>query len=99
MLLCTLDCFSTDFVLFRKSVLLCTFGRAEGLRLQTASNERPLWDTAPDPNLSNLSNLTPDMVPEPALGPSLPHAPGARMTVVKLTPSNYVCEEGGARRF
>ncbi len=25
------------------------------------------------------------------LGPSLPHTPGARMTVVKQTPSNYVC--------
>ena len=30
------------------------------------------------------------IVPEPALRPSLPHAPGVRMTVVhKQTPSNY----------
>ena len=47
--------------------------------------ERPLWNTPSDP---------PDP-PDPAnrchelrLGPSLPRAPGARMTVVKQTPSN-----------
>ena len=36
-------------------------------------HETILWDTSADP---------PDPVPEPGLGPSLPHAPGARMTVV-----------------
>ncbi len=29
---------------------------------------------------------------EPLLGPHLPHAPGARMTVVTLTPSKYILD-------
>ena len=40
--------------------------------------ERPLWDTAGDPP-DPADPL--DLVPGPGLGPSLPHAPGARMTV------------------
>ncbi len=49
-------------------------------------SETILFPTLPDP----ADPVDPDeMVPEPALRPSLPHAPGARMTAVtKLTPSN-----------
>ena len=31
-----------------------------------------------------------EVVARPALGPPIPHAPGARMTAVTQTPSNYV---------
>ena len=42
------------------------------------------------PTPADLDNL-PKMGPEPALRPSLPHAPGVRMTAVtKLTPSNNI---------
>ena len=44
-------------------------------------------DPADPPDPADLDK----MGPEPALRPSLPHAPGARMTAVtKLTPSNDV---------
>ena len=42
-------------------------------------HETILWDTAADPDYPADPV---DPVPEPGLGPSLPHAPGARMTVV-----------------
>ena len=45
-------------------------------------SERPLWDTATDPPDPPDPPDPVDPVPEPGLGPSLPHAPGSRMTVV-----------------
>ena len=45
-------------------------------------HETILWDTSPDPPDPAYPADPPDPVPEPGLGPSLPHAPGARMTVV-----------------
>ena len=53
-------------------------------------SEPPLWDTSGDPVDSPDSPDPVDLVPERGLGPSLPHAPGARMTVISLkqTPSN-----------
>ena len=48
-------------------------------------HETILWDTSPDPadppDPPDPADPV-DPVPEPGLGPSLPHAPGARMTVV-----------------
>ena len=38
-----------------------------------------IWNSSPDPA---DPDYPPEMVPEPALWPSLPHAPGARMTWV-----------------
>ena len=45
-------------------------------------HETILWDTSPDPPDPPDPDYPPDPVPELGLGPSLPHAPGARMTVV-----------------
>ncbi len=48
----------------------------------TNSLKRTVWNSLPDPA---------DQVSETAARTYLPHAPGVRMTVVKLTPSNRIC--------
>ena len=49
--------------------------------------KRAILNSLPDP--ADLPDL-PDQVSETAARTYLPHAPGVRMTVVKLTPSNLV---------
>ena len=47
-----------------------------------------LWNTPPDPVGS--SRIQRKWCHDLQLRPSLPHAPGVRMTGVKQTPSNYI---------
>ncbi len=57
--------------------------------------KRAIWNSLPDPaDLPDLPDPA-DQVSETAARTYLPHAPGVRMTVVKLTPSKHSSRWGG----
>ena len=68
-------------------------GGLPGDFFQTASNERPLWARW---RIKRIYRIKPiywikrKRCHRLLLGPSLPHAPGVRMTVVTQTPSNEI---------
>ena len=66
-------------VTFQIPCVFHMFVRSLFVKVVFGVSERPLWDTAADPADPPVPV---DPVSEPGLGPSLPHAPGARMTVV-----------------